>query len=60
MGITKKISGTPNAFIHFKATHAEAMHHESDGFAARALDPALNGKVCRATDQQRNSFVENR
>lgn len=22
-----------------------------DGFAARALDPALKGEVCRATDQ---------
>ncbi len=24
---------------------------DKDGFAVRALDPAVNGEVCRATDQ---------
>ena len=24
---------------------------DQDGFAVRALDPALNGRVCRASDQ---------
>ena len=30
---------------------------DQDGFAVRALDPALNGRVCRAPDQQLNQAL---
>ena len=35
----------------FFATRLSDAAYLPDGFAVRALDPALNGEVCRATDQ---------
>ncbi|MEI6113755.1 MAG: hypothetical protein WCP99_04230, partial [Burkholderiales bacterium] len=34
------------------------LYETRTAFAARALDPALNGRVCRASDQRREACLQ--